>query len=258
MPEQRDTDLTLPSYVASLSGHYATRPLVCTVVFHPRTGRIGERLVLPARLPGGPLVIGRNGPGFRRTGSEDANPIGDRHVSRRALVLSFRGEKLLLERPAEASRARVAGRELNGAIELDHEQLSRGVPIVLAHSVILLLRFDQSAANPGVPGGSDLGLRGGSNYLANLRSEILRAANSGDDVLIRGETGSGKEVVARAIHASGARAGKPLVAVNMAAIPTELAAPALFGNTRGAFTGAERASDGYFRSAGGCARCPCR
>jgi two-component system nitrogen regulation response regulator GlnG len=84
-----------------------------------------------------------------------------------------------------------------------------------------------------------------------LREQIDQVAGTDLDVLLRGETGTGKELVATAIHRASRRAGAPLVSVNMAAIPTGLAAAALFGTARGAYTGAGRASEGYFRQADG-------
>ena len=87
--------------------------------------------------------------------------------------------------------------------------------------------------------------------MQGLRRDIARVATCGLDVLIRGETGSGKELVARALHAQSERAVGPLVPVNMAAIPAGVAAAVLFGSARGAFTGAERNSVGYFQQAEG-------
>ena len=80
---------------------------------------------------------------------------------------------------------------------------------------------------------------------------IGRAASSGAPVLVTGETGTGKELVAHAIHAYSARARAPFVAVNLAAIPPTLIESELFGHERGAFTGATARRSGRFEAAAG-------
>ncbi len=84
-----------------------------------------------------------------------------------------------------------------------------------------------------------------------LLEQIAILAPSDAPVLIRGETGTGKEVVARLVHAWSQRADGPMVAANCAAMPDALFESELFGHTQGAFTGASHARDGVFRTASG-------
>jgi two-component system nitrogen regulation response regulator NtrX len=92
---------------------------------------------------------------------------------------------------------------------------------------------------------------GESEGVRRLRAEIAQAAPSNGRVLIFGENGTGKELVARAIHAQSHRAAAPFVEVNCAAIPEELIESELFGHTKGAFTGALAARKGKFELADG-------
>ena len=92
---------------------------------------------------------------------------------------------------------------------------------------------------------------GNSEAMRALREQIATAAPSSGRVLIHGENGSGKELVARAIHALSARREQPFVEVNCAAIPEELIESELFGHEKGAFTGAVARRRGKFEAADG-------
>ena len=94
-------------------------------------------------------------------------------------------------------------------------------------------------------------LIGTSEVMAGLRSEIELIASSEFPVLVTGETGVGKELVVRMLHAASPRASRPLVYVNCAALPESIAESELFGHEPGAFTGAREARPGKFRVADG-------
>jgi two-component system, NtrC family, nitrogen regulation response regulator GlnG len=100
-----------------------------------------------------------------------------------------------------------------------------------------------------VPTPVEDGLIGNSAAMRELFRAIGKVAASGLSVLITGETGTGKELVARALHRESARADQPFIALNTAAIPTELLESELFGHEAGAFTGATRRHAGRFEQA---------
>lgn len=92
-------------------------------------------------------------------------------------------------------------------------------------------------------------LTGASPAMHNLRQRILDIARGDWTVIIEGETGTGKELVAKAIHAASPRANGPFIAVNAAGLTPTLLTSQLFGHRKGAFTGAYRDQEGFFESA---------
>ncbi len=97
--------------------------------------------------------------------------------------------------------------------------------------------------------GGGAGLIGKSLPIDKLRQQITQYANAPFPVLIEGESGSGKELIASALHSQSSRAAKPFLALNCAAISPNLVEPTLFGYSKGAFTGATTSRAGYFEDA---------
>lgn len=92
-------------------------------------------------------------------------------------------------------------------------------------------------------------LIGESPVMVKLKTKIQRVGQANGSVLIRGESGAGKELVARAVHSASPRAKRPMLAVNCAAIPSDLIESQLFGHKKGSFTGADRDHIGWFQQA---------
>jgi len=111
--------------------------------------------------------------------------------------------------------------------------------------------LSEAAAVARVSGVSgDLGIIGNSAPIEKMRRQISQYANAPYPVLIEGESGSGKEIVATSLHRLSTHADAPFLALNCAAISPTLVEPTLFGYSKGAFTGAISAKSGYFEDAG--------
>jgi DNA-binding NtrC family response regulator len=119
-------------------------------------------------------------------------------------------------------------------------------PATLKATLTRALAF--RGADPAAAGAA-AGLIGESPALERLRSQIAQSADSPFPVLIEGESGSGKELVAHSLHRISVRAAKPYLALNCAAIAPTLVEPTLFGYVKGAFTGATANKAGYFEDA---------
>ncbi|WP_150003388.1 sigma-54-dependent response regulator transcription factor ZraR [Escherichia albertii] len=127
---------------------------------------------------------------------------------------------------------------------LDFDNLQATLEKALAHTHCV------DAEMPAVSA-SQFGMVGKSAAMQHLLSEIALVAPSEATVLIHGDSGTGKELVARAIHASSACREKPLVALNCAALNESLLESELFGHEKGAFTGADKRREGRFVEADG-------
>src|SRR4030095_17037204 len=136
---------------------------------------------------------------------------------------------------------------LDGDTLVTPTELDRGVMLMVAGEILLCLHRVRLP----VERGPRMGFIGEGDRMEEVRSKIRNVADLDVPVLIRGETGTGKELVASALAERHVRAGKPFVAQSVAAIARGAAAAALFGHERGAFTGAVASRAGYFAEASG-------
>ena len=162
--------------------------------------------------------------------------VDDPYISANHCELERRGNGRLLVRDLASKN----GTFLNGN-RIEIAELSIGAVLTVGRTGLLALgrRSRQQ------PSAREL-LVGGDPALRTALDQATLAAATSCNVLVVGETGTGKELVARAIHEASPRALGPFVPVNCGAIPAELAESELFGHERGAFTGATTERDGYF------------
>ncbi len=127
-------------------------------------------------------------------------------------------------------------------------------PFDVDHAIALIQRAMAQSAKPATVVAEEGGvpeIQGHAPAMQEVFRAIGRLSNSNATVLITGESGSGKELVARALHRHSPRAKKPFIAINTAAIPRDLLESELFGHERGAFTGAATQRRGRFEEADG-------
>ncbi|MEO0437153.1 MAG: sigma 54-interacting transcriptional regulator [Pseudomonadota bacterium] len=220
-----------------------------TVVFHPDLSLIGATTSLQCEAVD--RILGRHEPIF--SVADVTRELGDPFLSRQALKLRYRGSRLELDRPQGSSGLRVDRESVGGHIQLEPNRLRLGVVLTLAERIVIHLRLAVGVkkTDPAAEDKNSSVLLGVSPAMHALRRAISDAARMPDDVMVSGQTGTGKELVARELHNKSARSRGPWVAVNMAALPVDLAAASLFGARKGSFTGAVADRKGYFQRADG-------
>ncbi|MFO0662536.1 MAG: sigma 54-interacting transcriptional regulator [Polyangiaceae bacterium] len=137
-------------------------------------------------------------------------------------------------------------------LRVEHVRVPHQGRVVLGNTELVLIHeASPSFEAPAWPDARFHDLVGGSKKMRELYAKLARVAASAASVLIGGETGTGKELVARSLHAASPRASRPFVVVDCASLPEHLLDAELFGHTRGAFTGAVGPRTGAIESANG-------
>jgi two-component system, NtrC family, nitrogen regulation response regulator GlnG len=222
-----------------------------TLLYHPDLSRVGERAVLAGLAAGRTEHLSRLEPGFTPLHRNDPRPLENRHLSRSPLLLrrpAESGGSLELSTAETRTRVTADGVPVQETVTFSAADVERGVVLELADRVVLLLHAFHSTP---VYTPERFGLVGDSEAILHVRADVRRVADLDVPVLLRGETGTGKELVARAIHQASRRRSGPCLSVNMGAVPASLAASELFGSARGAFTGSVRDQAGFFQRAHG-------
>jgi transcriptional regulator with AAA-type ATPase domain len=138
-----------------------------------------------------------------------------------------------------------------GGARVEQADLEPGASFVVGRVVLTCRPGSLRAASEDLVAAPLPGFAGSSLAVRRVTQEVRRVANVKGPVLLRGETGTGKDVLARAMHVVGPRRGGPFVPLNVATLPRELADAELFGHERGAYTGAHGAREGAFAQAHG-------
>jgi DNA-binding NtrC family response regulator len=212
----------------------------------PKSTRLGVVLRVLQPSGGGSVALAAGTPRVVGSGSDADVRIEDRTVSRRHAEFSLTPEGVLV---------RDLGSR-NGSFYLDQrfEQmvLSLGAQVRLGAAVVALEVDPKSLADAGSFDAPEYrGILGRSSGMRRLFGLLERLEGSRASVLVEGESGVGKELVARAIHAGSDLKNGPWFALNCGALPRDLVASELFGHRRGAFTGATDARRGAFECADG-------
>jgi transcriptional regulator with PAS, ATPase and Fis domain len=213
-----------------------------TQALEPDTRRTGAVIGLRATQDG---VVHELGPEARRwvlgTGASCDIVIEDPYVSTLHCVLERQESGVLIVR----DRGSRNGTQVDGNL-VEGAELRVGSYLTLGRTTLVAV----AAQSPGHSRAIAL-LRGHDPMFRVMVEQALRAAQTDCTILIVGETGTGKDLIARVVHESSRRAAGKFVAVNCGAIPRELIGSELFGHEKGAFTGAHADRDGYFVEAHG-------
>jgi len=225
---------------------FASAPVLgITILWHPQRERIGEQMLGPAA--GGAIAVNRFAPLFARTGAgHDGTPLGERSITREPVHIRFVAEGgIQIDHARGKMGLELNGRPSSGSDGFTAGELERGIVIGLGSQVFVCLHLMRSLPRMmNVPG-----LIGVGDGAVKMREAIAQVAGTNMPVLLLGETGSGKEVAAQAIHALSGRKNGRFVAINMATLSESLAAAELFGAVKGAYTGATGGRRGWFAEA---------
>jgi DNA-binding NtrC family response regulator len=171
--------------------------------------------------------------------------VFDRAVSARHCTVGLENGQIVLQDLGSKNGVFVGGARVERAY------LQPGSSFVIGRAIITSTPSTRQSLFDDAPPAALPGVVGTSLAMRRVIGEVRRVANVKGPVLLRGETGTGKDILARAMHGIASRQGRPFVPLNVGTLPRELADSELFGHERGAYTGAHGAREGAFVQAHG-------
>ncbi len=235
MKDEPSTVLNVRREAANRAGEERQTHPALRIEWHRNVGRIGQVAVLPTSEPS--HVSRMSGP---------FDPVEDVVLSRAPfLTVVDRGGPVEIRPRQTKMSIEINGRPFAEALTFSEKEVSAGIIILLTHEIVVCLHRLEFP----VERGPTLGLVGDSDAMERVRRQILSVADLDTTVLVRGATGTGKELVALAVRSRSKRATRPFVRISLADVPGQTAASALFGHERGSFTGAAQAHPGLFLQA---------
>lgn len=216
-----------------------------TIAYHSDWSRIGATAYLEGLDQGKTCSLSRLEPEFSTPFAKTRYCLDDRYVSRKPTTIQQLNGRLLITPHPEGTAIRIDGFHVRAPHYVFEEQLKTGVVVELGGRVIVVLH----SLTPDRRSPNMHRMLGVSEGIETIRRSVDRVADLNVPVLIRGETGTGKELVASALHNASPRCTRPMLAVNVGAIPESLAISELFGAKKGSFTGANKDKPGYFSQA---------
>ncbi|MGK3998663.1 sigma 54-interacting transcriptional regulator [Sorangium sp. So ce1024] len=221
------------------------RRLRFILLYHPDLRRVGA-WATAATVPGYVVPLSRLEPEFAQPRSHDHAPLCDPHVSRKPHLVTWGADDSLTITPAGRGQLLVDGEPVDETRRFPAEALRAGLLLQLSRRIVILVHVATAVSRA-----PKHGLIGDGDAIEEVLRSVARVADLQVPVLLRGETGVGKERVAQAIHQASPRGARPWLAVNMAALTPTTAASELFGHAKGSFTGAHQRHAGLFERAYG-------
>lgn len=227
-----------------------------TILYHSEVARIGEQAYLFDLNQHKTCYLARNRPEFTDLEAKQYRGLADPYISQSQPILLHTNEQgILTITPSTRLPCKINNQKISQPFTIHYRDLEPGLVITLANRVVLLLELTRAQFGQLKTEKNQYNMIGISDGIIDLQrniQKILKVTHLNPSILIQGETGTGKELVANAIHrAHKNRHTKPFIAVNMATINESLAEAQLFGATKGSYTGSISSQQGYFKMADG-------